>query len=139
MNASSRKITTTIFILIVVMVLSVIVSNFYKFFVIKDYDFVIEVPCDPTQSLCFFRYCDGDDCPPNNLEVYRIFSLNAADYEVCKDGTCLTECSIGKISCTETMCNEANSDSCVYSPPTLMLDEDPRLESEEDSEEEIGY
>jgi hypothetical protein len=94
-------------------VVAVIAATAYKFLFAKDYDFVLEAPCDPSTNTCFTRDCSNpDDCPPNGLENYRIFNVKASDFGKCADNSCLNECLSGKISCTETKCGESEEDAC---------------------------
>ena len=48
--------------------------------------------CDPTSQTCFSRDCSEGDCPPNNLENYRQFTIRARDFSRCSDNSCLKEC-----------------------------------------------
>lgn len=109
MNISDKSFLSIISLSVVVAVL----STAYIFLIKKNYEFVVEAPCDPAKDTCFSRDCSGGECPPNGLEEYRIFSVHARDFETCTDSTCLKECVDGIINCTETVCGESEEDVCA--------------------------
>jgi len=111
MSISDKSFLTTISLLVILTIL----STAYIFLVRKDYDFIIEAPCDPALDTCFSRDCSDDECPPNGLELYRVFSVRAADFPTCSDNSCLQECMQGSIACTETVCGESDEDICAES------------------------
>lgn len=107
-------VTKTLFILVSALVLATLVANFYTFYFQKNYDFIVEAPCDPTTQTCFVRDCsESSECPPNGLEQYRMFTVNAADFEKCSDDSCLYECVAGVIQCEEIFCDESGGDICI--------------------------
>ncbi|HTE48296.1 MAG TPA: hypothetical protein VK675_00100 [Candidatus Paceibacterota bacterium] len=84
-----------------------IVVSFYFFYFKKDYDFIVEVACDPSKEICFQRDCTNpDDCPPNGLSVFKRYSLNAADFKMCKNEDCTDACAEGTIKCSPVECVE---------------------------------
>lgn len=113
-------------------ILAVISATGYKFLIQKDYDFVVEASCDSNTETCFYRDCSTGDCPPNGLEYYRVFLVNAADFESCSDNSCLKECEAGLFSCQEIMCGESEEDEC--SIPTAPSEEEI-FDTEDISEE----
>jgi hypothetical protein len=105
-----NKILFTVFAAMVLTVFWYSYSTFYKN---KSYDFLVEAPCDEASQTCFVRDCENtDECPPNNLSNYRVFSINAADFSKCTDDTCLAQCESGEIQCTEIACGESSDDTC---------------------------
>ena len=90
----------------------VIIATGYKFLIKKDYDFVVEAPCNPALTTCFQRDCNEEECPPNGLENFRVFTLKAYDFPKCSDNSCLQECTSKTISCAETICGESEEDVC---------------------------
>jgi hypothetical protein len=94
------------------MAISALIANYYFFYNKKEYDFLVEAPCDPNQNPCFLRDCSDDGCPPNNLSKYRIFHMSGSDFEKCVDDSCLYECETNKISCTEQICNSELDEVC---------------------------
>ena len=116
MPSSSSKVTRFLFILLSAMALAAIINNFYIFFYQKNYKFIVEALCDSKEQSCFIRHCGEDaECPPNGLEQYRQFSLNASDFKKCSDDSCLNECTSGVIKCIEISCDESAGDSCLHS------------------------
>lgn len=104
-------VTRTIFILVVALVLAAVVNNFYIFYIQKNYEFIVESPCNLTAESCFIRSCGDEECPPNELSHYRMFAIKARDFGKCRDNSCFSECSSGLIECKEIMCSE--DDACT--------------------------
>lgn len=117
MLSDTGKFTKALFTLISILVLVVIVSNFYTFYFQKNYDFVVETSCEAGE-LCFIRDCGDGECPPNELEQYKLFMLNAADFGSCSVNSCEFACESGRIRCEEILCDESAGDTCVLIPPT---------------------
>lgn len=114
MSKSTDKVTKILFILISALFLAAIINDFYTFYFQKNYDFTVEASCDPAQQSCFIRNCSANsECPPNGLEVYRVFTLKASDFNKCSDDSCLVECTSGSIRCTEISCGESAEDTCT--------------------------
>ncbi len=88
-------------------------ANFYKYYYTKNYDYIIETPCDIEQESCYLRDCSNpDDCPPNGLTEYKMYSIKAYDFKKCSDNTCESECSQNIIECTPIPCGESDEDTC---------------------------
>jgi hypothetical protein len=81
--------------------------SFYSFYFQKDYDFLVEVACDPNIEICFERDCSNpDDCPPNQLFTFKRYSLKAADFQMCEDEDCTIACGNKIIKCEPMECVE---------------------------------
>lgn len=96
---------------------SVIISNFYFFYFKKDYDFIVETSCNSEFEECFERDCTNpDDCPPNELSLFKRYSLQASDFIYCENEDCTFACESGKIECEKIECepNEEYGESCTY-------------------------
>ncbi|MFZ2484387.1 MAG: hypothetical protein WAX80_02665 [Minisyncoccia bacterium] len=117
MKDSTDKVTKVLFILISALIIAAIVNNLYTFYFQKDYDFTVEASCDPVEQACFIRDCSDGECPPNELERYRVFALNANDFQKCSDDSCIVECSLGQIDCEEILCDESGGDVCTTASP----------------------
>lgn len=103
--------------LISISCLTIISISFYFFYYKKDYDFLVEVACDPTQETCFQRDCsDPDNCPPNGLSDFKRYSLNAADFRMCDNEDCKNVCENGIIKCEQVECSAdlETGESCYY-------------------------
>ncbi|MDD5721204.1 MAG: hypothetical protein PHT16_02020 [Candidatus Pacebacteria bacterium] len=84
-----------------------ILVSFYFFYFKKDYDFIVEVACDPSVEICFQRDCSNpDDCPPNELSDFKRFSLKASDFKMCENEDCANACEAGTIKCEPIECEE---------------------------------
>jgi hypothetical protein len=104
-----------LFIIVTVLILTAVANNFYMFYLEKNYNFFVEVPCDSETNNCFVRDCSDGECPPNNLEEYRVFDIKASDFGKCEDETCFMECSLREIRCLELMCGDSTEDICSTS------------------------
>src|SRR4051812_19544750 len=105
-----------LFAVVAALFVSAIANNFYTFYIKKDYDFTVEAPCDPAKQVCYIRDCSDGSCPPNNLSEYRVFHLNAADFDKCQDDSCLSECLSGSVGCNEDKCVESEESTCTQPP-----------------------
>jgi hypothetical protein len=109
MHDPDRNFLTAVWLLIVVSLL----ATAYVFLVRMDYNFIVEIPCDSAEQLCYYRDCSAQECPVNGRETYRLFSVRAADHERCTDDACIQECSKGTIACVEIICGESPDDECA--------------------------
>lgn len=92
-----------------------IAASFYFFYFKKDYDFVVEVACNPETETCIQRDCSNpDDCPPNGLSDFKRYTLNAGDFEMCENEDCENACESGSIKCEPIECavDEIMGETC---------------------------
>jgi hypothetical protein len=122
-----RKQETLFLTMVGAMFVAVAVVTAWHFLLQKNYDFVVEAPCDPSSATCYERDCDEEECPVNGLEQYRVYTVKAAEFAHCADETCVQECSQGTITCTETLCGEGEEDVCSIAEADA---EEPSLENE---------
>jgi hypothetical protein len=86
---------------------AVILCAFYFLYYKQGYDFIVEVSCNPTQEECFQRDCSNpDDCPANGLSDFKRYSVQAADFKMCRNEDCTTACADGTIQCQPVVCVE---------------------------------
>ncbi len=86
--------------------ISIFVS-FYFFYYKKNYEFIVEVSCNPEKETCFQRDCSNpDDCPPNGLSDFKRYSLNAGDFNKCENEDCTNACENKIIKCEPIECTE---------------------------------
>ncbi len=109
MQISSRVFLWTIWLSVV----AVFVATGHKFLIQKNYNFLVETPCDPSVDRCFYRDCDAEECPPNGWTHYKTFLVAAGDFPQCLDNTCSRKCAAGVISCAEMVCGDAVGDECA--------------------------
>lgn len=101
------------FVVSTLILISVLISGYIIFYKNKNYDFIIEAPCDPITHKCFVRDCENiEGCPPNNLNQYRIFHIKAKDFGSCTDNSCLNVCDSNTPACIETKCRETEGNMC---------------------------
>jgi len=125
----SKKFFTPFIVANVVVFVIVVASNFYFFYFKKNYDFLIEVPCDPTKEECIERDCSvPDSCPPNELSLFKRYSLKASDFKFCPNEDCALVCESGEIECIQEECVEdlEMGESCIY--PSEFVDKENILE-----------
>lgn len=109
-------------ILITLSCLAVVIESFYTFFYQKNYDFIVETACDPTQEECIVRDCSNpDDCPPNQLSEFKRYYVNADDFVQCANEDCRQVCESGIIECEQITCEEDEeySESCSMIGETM--------------------
>ncbi len=100
-----------------ILLLIPIAVSFYTYLYTKNYEYVIETPCDPSVDTCFTRDCTiVDECPPNGYSNYKQFYVNAADFAKCTTNSCEKECSEKLIECTPIPCGELEDDFCTTKP-----------------------
>lgn len=89
-------------------------ATFYLYLYAKQYDFIIEAPCDATAQECYVRDCSEGDCPPNELSEYRVYSIPAALFSSCTDNSCVNIC-LGQqsSSCEEILCSSQGDYECT--------------------------
>lgn len=107
-------LNTFIVWLFVLSFLAVIVANFDHFFFKKSYDYLVEASCDPQIENCYYRDCQNapDECPPNGLSVYKVYTIGAKDFHQCSNNSCKTECESSIVSCISVACDEGAGDIC---------------------------
>jgi hypothetical protein len=115
---SSNVRLLTVFLLCIA---SVLVVNYRHFFVEKNYQYLVEAPCDSSQETCFVRDCaeSPDECGVNTFSPYKEYYLSARDFSVCGTTACATECTMGEIACEPIECDATAGDSCE-SPETTQ-------------------
>lgn len=113
------RILTLLFFLLLISALGL---TFYKFYYLKNYEYLVEAPCDPDSEVCFQRDCETspDDCPPNGLSDYKQFHVTAKDFFKCSDDSCVMECSSGAIDCEQILCGDSPEDMCSGPLPEAL-------------------
>jgi hypothetical protein len=84
-----------------------ILISFYFFYIKKDFNFVLEFPCNSSEEECFVRDCESEGvCPPNNLSEFKRYIVNGSDFKKCEKEDCLSMCINGEIDCEQISCEE---------------------------------
>jgi hypothetical protein len=114
MEREKKSVTfgQTIVALLFATLVFAIVMSIYIYLVKKDYDVTIELPCDPAVATCFARDCSVEECPPNELENYKQYTLKGYDFVSCEADTCEAACTSGAVACEEIKCDTEAGDSC---------------------------
>jgi hypothetical protein len=96
--------------------IAVISVSFYFFFLKKDFDFIVEVSCDSSKEECFVRDCESIECPPNNLSLFKRYTVKAKDFKYCENENCAVACENNQIQCEVVPCevDEEYGESCVF-------------------------
>lgn len=109
---ANRLIDKFLFVIFFLAVLSVLSISIYRFWYQKDFTVLVEASCDQTTMSCYVRDCETEECPPNALAEYQIFSVSAAEFQKCADETCLAECANEMITCEQILCGSNEEDVC---------------------------
>lgn len=114
-----NKIFFTILALLIFISVSI---TFYKIVILKDYQIVDQVSCNPKIEKCFVSTCDpstDDTCPASTTEqttYYKKISKNADTIYLCEKTTeeigCKDElsCTPGEKNCSYIYCDPNNLD-----------------------------
>ena len=88
--------------------------SFLRFYLFKNYDIIIETECDPNTDTCFTRDCETEECPPNNLNNYKKYSIKAFQFDRCDHaGSCVKFCSNIR-NCEPIECDTEAGDVCLH-------------------------
>lgn len=110
-----KKLLTPFTILNIILFFAVIINSFYFFYFKKDFNFIVETACDTTVEQCIIRDCTNpDDCPPNGLQEFKRYTLNANDFKYCTNEDCKLACESNQIQCEIIPCeeNEEYGETC---------------------------
>ncbi len=80
------------FFLSLLMISVAVFISVNKFYITKNYDFYVEVSCNPDEEECLSRNCETEECPPNGLETYKEYTISAKDFERCENEDCTELC-----------------------------------------------
>jgi len=111
-NSKKTLIFNILFLLTILFFVSV---TFYKIVIVKNYQMISQVSCNPQTESCFLYKCNPDvdgECPQENI-YYKYISKNASTIDTCekteqKDG-CKEElsCVTGESSCYYEYCDQS--------------------------------
>ncbi len=109
----SKKRSNILYAVLAVLMIASIGFTFYKIAVLKDYQIIAQVSCDPKTEKCFAITCDpatDDTCsknPDEQTSYYKKISKKAASISMC-------EATADKIGCTEELSCIASESNCFY-------------------------
>lgn len=116
-STNERQATAMVWILLGSF-LAVFCVSLYTHLYSSAFEFLVEAPCDAASNTCFVRDCEEEECPPNNLSSYRVFTVSAVDFARCADNSCLNVCAGGTV-CVEITCEPDDGDTCAGPPMDL--------------------
>ena len=108
-----------IFYIVLVLLIAISVGvTFYKIVILKNYQIVAQVSCDPTTEKCFVTECDpttNDTCSASStISYYKNISKKANTIYLCEQTVeklgCNEElsCTKGESYCSYTYCDPSN-------------------------------
>ncbi len=95
---------------VIVSIFFVFLTAYTKYIFAKDYSFYIEGECNPTTTTCFVRDCE-EYCPPNGLDTYSAYYIDASEFSSCASNDCANIC---KNLETAHLCEQIACDSNDY-------------------------
>ena len=113
----SNKGNKIFYIILALLILVSVGVTFYKIVILKNYQIVSQVSCDPATEKCFVYECDPEvdgvcsDIPEENISYYKNISKKAQKIFLCEQTTekigCNEElaCTEGEADCSYTYCN----------------------------------
>lgn len=104
-----RTITAPQWLLLGAVVIALAFS-FDRYVLREEYSFLVEAPCQ-SSSDCYTRDCDEEECPPNELETYRLFAVPARAFDTCEDNSCANVCP--GTDCEELKCSDQEEIACM--------------------------
>jgi hypothetical protein len=148
-RVSLERILTWTFFLVII---TVVIITFFKYFVLKDYIIQAEADCDPMTEKCFIYKCvpgEDEDCtddpedPEAMLSYYKIVDKKAYLIPLCdpNDENCdaLNCQGQDEENCRETLCSdETKEDGIECVDPAAYSASHPEEEDEVGSEEECA-
>ncbi len=96
MNQIRNNFLTLLFALMIMVAAG---SVFYKFYFAKNYDFTVEVSCNPETESCLERDCESEECPPNGFETFQTYVISAKNFKYCTNDDCTEFCRVNSNKC----------------------------------------
>jgi hypothetical protein len=90
--------------------------SYVNYFENKDFIMSLESSCDSESENCFYRSCTEEECPPNQLEVYKKVEVPAWFFANCTENSCSKECNSEPGYCKITYCDSESDDDSCFSP-----------------------
>jgi len=112
MDNIKTKNNPIFYILVFLSIFLSIFLTFYKFIILKDYQIMAQVSCDPTTEKCFVIECNHEDeeClinPEESTTYYKIISKNAGVIHSCQS-------TVDKNGCNEELSCIEGEERCEY-------------------------
>ncbi len=121
-NQTSSKGDKIFYTILALLIALSVGTTYYKLVILKDYQIVAQVSCDPSYENCFVYECDPEfeECsedPAENISYYKNISKKAATIYTCEN----TE---EKLGCNEELSCTEEEENCSYSfcDPSQLAD-----------------
>lgn len=147
-KVSFERILTWTFFLVII---TVVIITFLKYFVVKDYIIQAEADCDPAAEECFIYECEpgvDEDCvddpedPEAMLSYYKIVDKKAYLISLCdpNDENCdaLNCAGLDEENCKETFCSDETKEEGIECNDPAAYSASHPEEEECDSESDEG-
>lgn len=109
-----NRTNITFLLIILILLFITIAKGFYTIYFEKNFEYLVEAPCDQTTQTCYIRDCSNpDDCPLNGLTEYTKYSITAKYFKLCSDNSCQNICGQQNDTCKEVICGGDSSDTCT--------------------------
>lgn len=112
-NKASSVLKSALFLIISILLIAPLFMAFYKYYLTKNYDYIVEASCDPFSEICYTRDCTIEECPPNGFSSFKVFYIKAFDFAKCSNNSCDKECLEGLIECEQVQCGKSEDDNCT--------------------------
>lgn len=102
------KKTKILIILFLTIVFATLLFSYKKYFLEKEYLISAEIPCDPSQDICYVGYCDSEteECEEEVFYYNRIEGVAGI----------LPVCDPNYEDCPLLWCGEKGNNTCVVIP-----------------------
>ena len=107
------KTNIIFYTILILLIVGSVAATFYRIVILKDYQIVAQVSCDPTYEKCFVYECDPEydgECsedPAENISYYKNISKKASNIYEC-------EKTVEKIGCGEELGCVKGEKDCFY-------------------------
>lgn len=101
-------------IVVILLVVYAVLSAYYRFFVVRDYQIITEISCDPETESCFV-YEDEE----TELYYYKLINKNAAN---------ISDCNPHREECDELSCEDGEEDCKITYCDPEDLGEDEKCD-----------
>ena len=133
---SGNKANIIFYTILILLILGSVGVTFYRIVILKDYQIVAQVSCNPIFEKCFVYECDPEydgECsenPEENISYYKNISKKANTIYLCEQTDekigCDEElgCTEGEADCLYTYCDPAelsDGETCSEVEPSLVV------------------
>jgi hypothetical protein len=96
-----KNIDFSILLLVISLFIIAISSNYYYFIYTKNYDYLVRVDCNPSDTECTSNSCeDGSGVCGDDVTYYNSYYINANNFHMCNNSSC------------DNVCNNSSGNIC---------------------------